>query len=182
MTLTMHDIHHTLSTGVDYILFFRLLAEIQWTDSSSSSSSSSTDRVGAVGVASVVSELQEAFYDIPLHSRLVTALRSDPLSSNNDNNDNDNNNNNNSKDTSRVIEIGDELKEGPGSGSEPGEASSIVLLAAAWKSWLVNYHTRIVSDNRPRADRVREQHSANPKYVLRNWMAVLASEQVGEST
>ena len=108
----------------------------------------------------------------------------------NDNKDNDNSNsinnsNNRNKDTTRVIEIGEAQDEGPGPGLGPGLGpgagpSPPPSLAAAWKDWLVNYHARLLSDNRPRADRVREQHMANPKYVLRNWMAVMASEQVGD--
>ena len=177
-------------SGVDYVLFFRLLAEIEWNEgnsggmdntktTSSSSSSIGETTASAVDVASVVSDLRAAFYDLPLHARLVASLRSTDL--NNDHSSssssNSNSNKNDNKETARVMEVGEGLEEEPGDGSS---SSSLLSLAAGWKDWLVGYHARLLADNRPRADRVKEQHQTNPKYVLRNWMAVMASEQVSD--
>ena len=48
--------------------------------------------------------------------------------------------------------------------------------ADKWIAWLERYLKRIKSDGRDRNDRKHEQNSANPKFVLRNWMAILAYE------
>lgn len=45
-----------------------------------------------------------------------------------------------------------------------------------WIAWLSRYLARIKSDGKERTERLREQNLANPKFVLRNWMAVLAYE------
>ena len=157
---------------MDYILFFRMLAEIAWNENNG------YGRWGDADAASVMGDLREAFYDTTLHDRLVAALTVNDKDSSNSN---CNSNSNSNKETNRVMEIGDEPDEGqePGLGLGQGsDSSSILSLSIAWKDWLVNYRTRLVADNRPRTDRIKEQQQANPKYVLRNWMAVLASEQV----
>ena len=140
-----------------------MLAEISWNENNGG-------QWGDADTARVVTDLREAFYDISLHDRIVAAMTA---------NVNERSSSNNSKETNRVMEIGDAQDEGPGlEGPSSSDSSSILSLATAWKNWLITYRTRLITDNRPRADRVKEQHQANPKYVLRNWMAVLASEQV----
>ena len=176
---TLPSTHYLLlQSGVDYILFFRKLAEMSWLKSSggsgsssgnSASSSGGSDQLGDDDVARVMGELQDTFYDLSLHGRLVTAL----LTSNDKNSNNNQSNSNSSSDkqTTCVMEISDKQ-------DEQSDTSSIPSLAAAWKVWFITYHTRLVTDNRPKDDRLKEMHETNPKYVLRSWMAILASEQV----
>ena len=155
-----------------------MLADISWNENSGDG------RWGNADAARILVDLRDAFYDISLHDRLVAAMTANDKDSSNSNgngNSNSNSNSNISKETNRVMEIGDESDEGQEPGPRLGlgsDSSSIPSLSIAWKDWLVGYHTRLVADNRPRTDRIKEQHQANPKYVLRNWMAVLASEQV----
>ena len=47
---------------------------------------------------------------------------------------------------------------------------------AAWIRWIDTYLKRIELETMPRELRLQLQLSANPKYVLRNWMSVLAYE------
>ena len=46
----------------------------------------------------------------------------------------------------------------------------------AWASWAAKYYARVASDARPAAERAEEMALANPKYILRNWMAAEAHE------
>lgn len=46
----------------------------------------------------------------------------------------------------------------------------------AWADWLRRYWERVDDDCRPVADRLGEMRGANPKYILRNWMAKEAYE------
>lgn len=48
-----------------------------------------------------------------------------------------------------------------------------------WIQWLGTYLTRLASDALPADVRIRTMLSANPKYVLRNWMSVKAYESAG---
>jgi len=45
-------------------------------------------------------------------------------------------------------------------------------------SWLTNYRGRLRRDNLPDAERYQRMHAVNPKYVLRNYLAQLAIDQV----
>ena len=74
---------------------------------------------------------------------------------------------------SKVTEVGD--TENDASNSRPA-----IPLSEAWASWLRSYLHRIRTEGRDPATRRREQDLTNPKYVLRNWMAVLASEQAAQ--
>eukprot|EP01036_Dinobryon_divergens_P023242 gene23242-31568_t len=53
-------------------------------------------------------------------------------------------------------------------------------LKVAWLQWLEKYLARIQSDNRAADERRQEQNLANPKYLIRNWMSVLAYEHAAE--
>ncbi len=44
----------------------------------------------------------------------------------------------------------------------------------AWISWLENYALRLKLDTRSSQERIRQMNGANPKYVLRNYMAQLS--------
>jgi len=46
-----------------------------------------------------------------------------------------------------------------------------------WLEWIQNYHKRLQNDSFSKEERVTIQNKANPKYVLRNWMSVLAYEK-----
>ena len=46
----------------------------------------------------------------------------------------------------------------------------------AWTAWLRRYWAKVEADGRPTAGRQTEMCHANPKYILRNWMAQLAYE------
>ena len=46
----------------------------------------------------------------------------------------------------------------------------------AWSAWLRRYWAKVEADGRPAAERQAEMCRANPKYILRNWMAQLAYE------
>lgn len=45
---------------------------------------------------------------------------------------------------------------------------------AAWAAWASSYWARVAEEGRPAAERLREMSAANPKYILRNWMAAEA--------
>ena len=46
-----------------------------------------------------------------------------------------------------------------------------------WISWFERYLKRVKEDNLKTEERIAIMNSANPKFVLRNWMAVLAYEK-----
>jgi uncharacterized protein YdiU (UPF0061 family) len=46
------------------------------------------------------------------------------------------------------------------------------------QAWLTNYTERLRRDNLPDAERHQRMHAVNPKYVLRNYLAQLAIDQV----
>jgi uncharacterized protein YdiU (UPF0061 family) len=46
----------------------------------------------------------------------------------------------------------------------------------AWIDWTARFNTRIAAEARPHAERTAEMSAANPKYILRNWMAAEAHE------
>eukprot|EP01035_Chromulina_nebulosa_P019362 gene19362-25228_t len=46
-----------------------------------------------------------------------------------------------------------------------------------WIEWIQNYHKRLQNDSLSKDERVTIQNKANPKFVLRNWMSVLAYEK-----
>ena len=43
-----------------------------------------------------------------------------------------------------------------------------------WSAWFQSYQQRLLVDDLPQAERVAQMNRANPKYVLRNYMAQLA--------
>ena len=45
-----------------------------------------------------------------------------------------------------------------------------------WSDWLRRYWARVGAEGRPAAERQAEMRAANPKYILRNWMAAEAYE------
>lgn len=45
-----------------------------------------------------------------------------------------------------------------------------------WAKWAARYRKRLEAEARPAADRLAEMAAANPKYILRNWMAAEAYE------
>ena len=45
-----------------------------------------------------------------------------------------------------------------------------------WSDWLRRYWARVGAEERPAAERQAEMRAANPKYILRNWMAAEAYE------
>ena len=46
----------------------------------------------------------------------------------------------------------------------------------AWRAWLRRYSARVAADGRPTEERRAEMTQANPKYILRNSMALEAYE------
>jgi len=47
---------------------------------------------------------------------------------------------------------------------------------AEWTAWAERYTARLAKEARPAAERRAEMELANPKYILRNWMAAEAYE------
>ena len=47
---------------------------------------------------------------------------------------------------------------------------------AEWTAWAERYTARLDKEARPAAERRAEMELANPKYILRNWMAAEAYE------
>ena len=41
----------------------------------------------------------------------------------------------------------------------------------AWKTWLASYYDKVAAEARPEAERLAEMREANPKFILRGWMA-----------
>jgi len=63
---------------------------------------------------------------------------------------------------------------------ESGDGTETPVDEPAWLRWLERYLSRIQRDGRDADERRREQDAANPRYVLRNWMAALAYEKAAE--
>ena len=51
---------------------------------------------------------------------------------------------------------------------------------AEWTAWAERYTARLAKEARPAAERRAEMSRANPKYILRNWMAAEAYEAAGK--
>lgn len=65
--------------------------------------------------------------------------------------------------------------------SSSNQATSLSSdLIERWTSWLNMYLERLQSDNRNPEERKKEMRSASPKFVLRNWMSVLAYESAAK--
>lgn len=47
---------------------------------------------------------------------------------------------------------------------------------AAWTTWFEKYWAKIEDEGRPMADRLATMRAANPRFILRNWMAAEAYE------
>ena len=60
--------------------------------------------------------------------------------------------------------------------SEDAWALKMVTSARGWKEWLADYATRLETEGVSEEQRQETQKSANPRYVLRNWMAQRAIE------
>ncbi len=46
-----------------------------------------------------------------------------------------------------------------------------------WTRWFQKYQQRLQQDSMPQAQRAQTMDSANPKYILRNWVAQLAIDE-----
>ena len=55
---------------------------------------------------------------------------------------------------------------------------------AEWEAWARSYTQRVAAEARPADERRAEMDGANPKFILRNWMAAEAYEAAarGDST
>ena len=102
--------------------------------------------------------LSEACYDRQLFDMVLQHLADKPSASA-------------TSSSSKVVEVSD-------SASNSDRPS--ISLGEAWSSWLQSYLRRIREEGRDPAERRLEQDLANPKYVLRNWMAILASERAAQ--